>query len=169
MIRVPVKWWLLGGGLLLTLWLVWQAPAPPDNQTKVVAAVQPATRSASTKVDKRETPIQSQTLLSRQSPEMVSDLFRTPPRPVAPEIKRLETTIPSPPEALPALPFRYIGSMEKDTSVTVFIMEGQALHLLQAGDSPRADYLLETIDLSAGELRWRHIPSQKIRNMSIQP
>lgn len=166
MMRVPVKWWLLGGGLLLTLWLVWQAP---DKQTNVIAAVQPATRSVIAKVDKRETPNPSQALPGRQSPEMVSDLFRTPPRPVVAAVKPPETTIPPPPTALPALPFRYIGNMEKDASVTVFIMEGQALHLLQAGDSPRADYLLETIDLSAGELRWRHIPSQKIRNMSIQP
>lgn len=169
MMRVPIKWWLLGGGLLLTLWLVWHAPDTPDNQTIVVSAVQPVTRSATAKVEKRETSSQSQILLSRQSPEMVSNLFRTPPRPVVAVVKPPETSILPPPTALPALPFRHIGSMEKDASVTVFIMEGQALHLLQAGDSPRADYLLETIDLSAGELRWRHIPSQKILNMSIQP
>ncbi len=169
MMGMPIKWWLLGGGLLLTLWLVWQGSAAPDKQTNVIAAVQPATRSITAKVDKRETPNQSQALLSRQSPEMVSDLFRTPSRPVVAAVKPPETTIPPTPTALPALPFRYIGNMEKGASVTVFIMEGQALHLLQAGDSPRADYLLETIDLGAGELRWRHIPSQKIRKMSMQP
>lgn len=169
MMGVPVKWWLLGGALLLTLWLVWQAPPASDKQTKVIAAVQPATRSATAKVDERETPSQSQILLSRQSPEMVSDLFRTPPRPVAPEIKRPETTIPPPKKALPAIPFRYIGRIEKDQKITVFVMEGNALHLLQAGDSPSADYKLEAIDLDAGELRWRYLPTQKIRNMSIQP
>lgn len=169
MMGLPAKWWLLGGGLLLTLWLVWQAPPAPDKQTKVIAAVQPITKSVSGKVDTPDTPNPSSVLLDRQPSEMVSDLFRTPPSPVLSTVKLPETTVSSTKKTLPAIPFRYIGSMEKAASVTVFIMEGEALHLLQTGDSPRADYRLEAIDLAAGELRWRYLPDQQIRNMSIKP
>lgn len=166
MMGLPAKW-LLGGALLLTLWLVWQAPPAPENNSQVVAAVQAVAQSrpTATQADSSETQNFSQTLLNRQSPSMVSDLFRTPPSPIAtePAIKIPEPT------AAPALPFRYIGRIEKGASVTVFILEGEALHLLQAGDSPRADYKLEAIDLTAGELRWRYLPAQTIRNMSIKP
>lgn len=166
MIGLPIKWWLLGGGLLLTLWLVWQAPSVPDNNIIVIEAVQP---SAKLDDEEIETPPHYQIPVKRQSPEMASDLFRIPPHFVVPAIKLTETTIPSTPKALSPLPFHYIGRIEKDASVTVFIMEGEALYLLKAGDSPRVDYQLEAIDLAAGELRWRHIPTQKIRNMSIKP
>lgn len=170
MMGLPAKWCWLGGALLLTLWLVWQAPTASDNNTSVIAAVKPASKPDVIKADSQQSRKTAMDLLNRQSPAMVSDLFRIPPAPpVAATIQQPETTVSAAENALPVLPFSYIGRIEKGNAVTVFIMDGESLHLLQAGDSPRADYQLEAIDLAAGELRWRYLPAQKIRNMSIQP
>lgn len=166
MMGLPIKWWFLGGGLLLTLWLVWQAPPATDNDTEVITTVQPIVKPDSGEI---ETQSQSPVLVERQSPEMISDLFRTPPNPIVVRDEVPQATISSKQEALPPIPFRYIGRMEKNESLIVFVMDGNALHILEAGDSPREDYQLEAIDLAAGELRWRHLPTQKIRNMDIQP
>lgn len=171
MMGLPTKWWLLGGGLLVTLWLVWQAPPAPDSNTEVVAARAPVNKPT-VQADDNQAAVQNDSDIrqSRQPLAMVSDLFRTPPAPVVTAVVRQpQSTLSATEKSLPDLPFRYIGRIEKDASVTVFIMEGDALHLLQAGDSPRTDYQLEAIDLAAGELRWRYLPTQKIRKMSIQP
>lgn len=166
MMVVPVKWWLLGGGLLLTLWLVWQAPPATDNNIKVVTAVKPTVQHVNGEI---ETQPQSTRMLNRQSPEIITNLFGTPPTVIDATNNIPETKVSSAKKPLPPIPFRYIGRLEKDKLVTVFIMDGMALHLLEVGDSPRDDYQLEAIDLAAGELRWRYLPTQKIRNMSIQP
>lgn len=158
--RIPTQWWFLGGGLLLTLWLVWKAPPAPDNK-KVIEVVQLSAKPDGGEI---ETQPHYQTPVKRPSPEMISDLFRTPSIPNVPEITNSNTQ-----KTLLPLPFRYIGRLEKEESVTVFVMDGEALHVLQAGDSPHVDYQLESVDLVAGELRWRYLPTQKIRNMSIKP
>lgn len=169
MMGLPAKWWFLGGALLLTIWLVWQAPPEVDNSELVVAAVQPVVKFTEDKSAINETLNHQQTLINRASSDMVSNLFRTPPEHVTEPLAKSEDLTEPVNNMLPALPFRYIGRIEKGQSVTIFVMEGNALHLLQAGDSPRADYKLEAIDLADGELRWRYLPAQKIRKMSIQP
>ena len=166
---VIVKRAILGLLLLVTLWLVINAPEP-----EVVAAVKPVKAVSSTKraVDtKSETELFTKALPARDSSSSDSyDIFayqaEKKARPViAPKPVKPITTKPRKPTA-PRLPFEYIGMLQQGQQTKVFLMKQQALHIVTEGDKIDGDYQLKSV--TNDELRFIYLPLNATQTLSIE-
>ncbi len=163
------KWSLWGALLLLTLILVWQAPAP--DRTEVVEASRHHTeiderRLANTRGDTTGAEIK---LNPRKKGGETVDLFSVPITSAPKQVARPVVIKPVAPQApkTVALPFNYIGMFESDQTTTLFLMEGSRLHLVQEGETINDEFRLQRIDRSANELEWLLLPLNETRKMSM--
>ena len=163
------KRWLIFGGLLaLTLWLVWNAPAPESD----VVTVSPVmTRHLGDQtMNNTVSDAQSENRLSLKPRESINgkefDLFAThlekrPKRIIKSIIKPVENHKPK----APSLPFTYIGKLIEGQEVKVFLMNGQALYIVSEGDKVGDDYQLTHVDDK--QLSWLYLPLNIAQQMSI--
>lgn len=162
------KWFLLGGLLLLTLILVWQAPEP--DQADVIEATKPAVgvssrRSVPALSDIDEDEIR---LMPRHQLEHTVDLFAVPEETKSkPVIRPVRKPVVEQPDKRIELPFDYIGKFHSDQKTTFFLMEGSRLYLVHEGDTINDLFRLQHIDTAANELVWLYLPSQETRKMSM--
>jgi hypothetical protein len=162
------KWMILLALLSLTLVLVWQAPQL-EPETQVVSAKRNTgdiVRSAS------QLPAQSVNdddieLKQRQIATEKIDLFDSP------KIKQVVIAKPVPvvqPRIVTqvAIPFRYIGMLQENQQITLFLLEGNRLYLANEGDTFNELFQLKSIDIDHKQLVWLYLPNNEIRKMSIE-
>lgn len=162
------RWSILGGLLAVTLWLVWFIPET-DNDSDVVEVN--ATRSAK----------QPKNLGEGTSEHEVDDLFAlkqripTNGKPIdifGTHIKQVKKTVQPAIKAMikvepvaPRLPFSYIGKLVENDVTKVFLLEGQALHIVSQGDKVGKDYKLKHVDEQ--QISLLYLPLNTIQNMNI--
>jgi len=164
------RWLILGGLSALTFWLVWNAPEPEVN----VVTVKPNTAKHSSRkvvmsdVPQMETESTKKILLKqRESINGKSiDLFaihrkQQPKRNIKPIIKPVANKKPT----APPLPFTYIGKLMEGKEIKIFLMNGQALHIVSEGDKVGQDYQLTHV--GDEQLSWLYLPLSIAQKMSI--
>lgn len=167
MVNETVKrWFVLGGLLVITLWLV--VNAPEQDETSIVAVS--ATRAVKP-ADK-----QQQTVFEQQ------DIFALTPRPTsdnerldifttsrtAVKVKSKPVILPTKPiikPSVPRLPFKYIGKLVENNVTKLFLMEGQSLHIVSQGDKVGHNYLLNKVEDT--QITLLYLPLKISQTMSI--
>lgn len=100
-----------------------------------------------------------------------ADLFaarswRAPPRrasDAAPPVAA--AALPPPPAAAPPLPFEFIGRLDDSVRLRVFLLRGDRLHTVQAGDVIDGTYRVEKI--AADELTFVYLPLKQTQSLSV--
>jgi len=72
---------------------------------------------------------------------------------------------PPPPPAAPPLPFQFIGRLDDSVRLRVFLLRGDRVHTVQAGDVIDGTYRLEKI--SADELTLVYLPLNQTQSLSV--
>ncbi len=159
-------WTVLLALLAVTLILVWQAP-PLEQETEVL----PATQDFSQPV-RSILPFQQQStddnivLEQRQIVTEKTNLFDIPQKkqPVIVARKQVVT----PPLAQVQIPFRYIGMLEENKVITLFLMEGRTLYQANEGDVINKHFQLQHVDMVNKQLVWLYLPNNETLKMSIE-
>ncbi len=68
-------------------------------------------------------------------------------------------------EALPPLPFRYVGRLVQNGKIEVLLMRGERLYSLAAGDRAGEDYLVERIGESS--IGFKYLPLNMKQNLDL--
>ncbi|MFW5450506.1 MAG: hypothetical protein ACKE9I_02805 [Methylophagaceae bacterium] len=169
MINQTIKrWLLLGCLLLLTLWLVWNT-SEVDNSALIVKPMvrADANKSANTNHSvKYEDDLQLAQRLPFEGKAI--DLFATSikqqaarkPVKVKPIVRPLANRVTA-----PALPFKYIGKLSEGDVVKIFLLKGEALHIVSEGDTVDKHYQLKHVDEQ--QLSWLYLPLNITQKMSI--
>jgi hypothetical protein len=162
------KWMVLLALLLVTLVLVWQAPQP-EQETQMVSTSRNTSdlvRSAS------QLPAPSVIdddieLKQRQIVTEKVDLFDRPKIKQAIIATPISVVKTMPVTQIP-IPFRYIGMLQEHQQITLFLMEGNRLHLANEGDTFNEHFQLQSIDIDNKQLVWLYLPSNETQKMSIK-
>ncbi len=163
------RWLLLGSLLLLTLWLVWNTPEVDSNAliVKPMVRAADANKSANTNHSlKYEDDLQLAQRLPFEGKAI--DLFGTgikqqtarKPVKVKPIVKPLPKRV-----IAPALPFKYIGKLIEGDVVKIFLLKGEALHIVSEGDTVDKHYQLKHV--GEQQLSWLYLPLNITQKMSI--
>lgn len=72
---------------------------------------------------------------------------------------------PPPPPAAPPLPFEFIGRLDDSVRLRVFLLRGDRLHTVAAGDVIDGTYRLEKI--AADELTLVYLPLNQTQSLSV--
>ncbi len=161
------KWILLLALLAITLVLVWQAPQPQQDIAVVSAKQDRAVLARSDSLGQAQSTDEDIVLKQRQIVTEKVDLFNTPPtpKPVTVVAKPVQIT---PVQQQVIIPFHYMGMLEQQHQITLFLLEGSELHLVKQGDTLNQQFQLQSIDLENGQLVWLYLPQNEIRKMSIR-
>ena len=164
------RWLIIGLFLLASLWLAWTAPEIDDSDLGVVNSVR--TAKPIYKSGKIET-VENQFLLI---PRVVAtkkpvDIFATQTKAIK-VVKTRPTLVkvkskpikPRKPTA-PRLPFKYIGKLIEKNKTKIFLMQGQALHIVVEGDKIDSNYQLKQVDES--EISIIYLPLKLTQTMDI--
>ncbi|NQZ53775.1 MAG: hypothetical protein HRT93_05920 [Piscirickettsiaceae bacterium] len=173
MINETIKRWvILASLLLLTLWLVWNTPQS-DSDTVIVKPTLIAEKISVAQAKSLRDDIKNDNvlaLLQRQSFKGKSvDLFDTPVNKQQ-QIKKMSNIKPvvkpvAKRPTAPPLPFKYIGKLIENDVIKVFLLQGEALHIVSEGDIVDKHYQLKDID--GEQLRWLYLPLNITQNMNI--
>ncbi|GAB3388922.1 hypothetical protein [Azotobacter armeniacus] len=85
-------------------------------------------------------------------------------RPDAAALAAATSRLPSPPVA-PPLPFQFIGRLDDSVRLRVFLLRGDRVHTVEAGDVIDGTYRLEKI--AADELTLVYLPLNQIQSLSV--
>lgn len=163
------KWIILLVLLLVTLVLVWNAPAP--EAPEVVELSDSAGRSRAGDIIENPLPakITDVVLKERHFVYQTVDLFSVPKQAKPVSEPQVSQPIDSDPVvASVELPFRYVGKLKEQQKVIYFLMEGSSLYLAQEGDVISEQFRLQKVDDASNELVWLHMPTDETRKMSIE-
>ncbi len=150
------RWLVLGGLLILTLYLAWNSPQPETQATRV-----PARDSAAfTATDQTRAPMSRDFRLAprAQAVDDVVDLF-------APAVvKRLQVEQPVVSQAAPArvvpqappLPFTFVGKITEADGVKIFLQADNVLYSVKIGDIFAQQYQLAGVE--NGKLSLLYLP-----------
>ncbi|TBW34457.1 hypothetical protein E0E54_14195 [Azotobacter chroococcum] len=137
-------------------------------------AVAPRSRPAVAPDEQEAAQPESRALRSVASSRAVpqADLFaarswHAPParRPLdAAPAKAAALTPPAPPAA-PPLPFEFIGRLDDSVRLRVFLLRGDHLHTVQAGDVIDGTYRVEKV--AADELTFVYLPLKQTQTLSV--
>lgn len=169
--NTTTRWLVYTVFLAITLFLVWKTPESDYSSESIVQPVANTTQHVSVNT----TPSNSSGVddgLSAMNPRVQSDqeilvnLFESYQKPT---VQLRPKTEPKPrfvskPTA-PPLPFKYIGKLVEGTEIKVFLLEGQALHIVKQGDKLANKYQLKAID--ENQLTWIYLPMNMTQKMSI--
>lgn len=156
-----LRWSFLLIILAITLWLVKHAPEPEQ-----VTLVNPASREISLETTNSPENEQAKpTFVTRQfDTHIVSNLFDTP---LVMEDFSLLDVLKQPVSDF-ALPFRYIGLLEEEDTLRLFILMNNQLLIVKQGDLIMDEYQLVQIDLQRQSLSWLHLPTNRHQLMPIE-
>lgn len=174
MITETIKRWLILSGLLaITIWLALNVPEP-KKELVGVNSVRTATQSDN--IERRVTMNNAKSeqealfsLIQRPSlSEKTIDLFgyqqqKQSEKLIKPIIKPIIQASAKP--KAPSLPFSYIGKMVEGNVTKVFLLEGQALHIVSKGDKVGEYYQLKHV--GDQQLSWLYLPLNITQQMSI--
>lgn len=137
------RWLIIGGLLMITLWLVLTVPEVSTIDTVRV------TKQLRTdkEVEKTENEL---TLQPRFVAEGITfDVFGTQNKRVSNQIKPLVKVRQNPKMVIqqaPRMPFKYIGQLAENGTTKIFLMKGDALYIVKEGDNIELDYKLEKVE-----------------------
>lgn len=150
------RWAILMGLLAVTVWLVFNAPqAEKLSESEVVEVVERSHRQQI--LTQTNSVTESLRLLDRneQKPNTV-DLFGVEQKKVAvpvPIAIKKRPIVKHKPTA-PRIPFKYIGQLEEQGVIKIFLMEDTSLHIVRNGQKIGKDYRLINITKEAISLRY---------------
>ena len=162
------RWLIISCLLVLTLWLVWAAPAADEENHFVVNPTRLSALNGSKEV------INTQEKMFYLQPRQAADgksfdIFRTHSKPalarVKPTIKVRPKLEPIKPKA-PNLPFTYIGKLVESNRTKVFLMKGQALHIVSQGDKIDQNYQLTRVNKQ--QISFLYLPLNIIQVINIE-
>jgi hypothetical protein len=139
---------LLGSALALTLGTVaWQATQSQDEAADTVVAARPGKSAAAQASPAPDTPHLALDKLQRNDDlddAALRDAFQVtswapPPPPPAPPA-------PPPPPSPPPLPYRYMGQLLEDGTLTVFLTRQNQNYAVKAGDALDGGYRVDSIN-----------------------
>lgn len=130
-------------------------PAPaPDGQT----AAEPESRALRGVASNRAVP---------RADLFAARSWRAPPARRASDAapaKAAALTPPAPPAA-PPLPFEFLGRLDDSVRLRVFLLRGERLHTVQAGDVIDGTYRVEKV--AADELTFVYLPLKQTQTLSV--
>jgi hypothetical protein len=161
------RWLLLGAGLSLTLYLVWNSPGPETQPMATVESSRVATIT-NPEMTRQATARQAMTRPLAQAEED----FRFVPRPpvtgevvdiFAPAVvkrpqadfERAAKEVAPVPQA-PPVPFTFVGKMAEGDGVKVFLQANDVLYTVKVGDTFAQQYKLMGVD--NGKLSLLYLP-----------
>jgi len=169
------RWSIIGGLLAITIWLAMTAPEESDSYDVVGV-------SANRSDNKVKKDPQSTEELGDRNPDEIKltersalndkpfDIFATQKAPiikkVVPKVKKqpqIKTTAATP--RAPRIPFRYIGQLAEKGRVKLFLMEGEALHIVSKGDNIGKTY--RVADVNVDEINLLYLPLNITQVMNI--
>jgi len=162
------RWIILGSLLIVTLYLVWNAPDEESDTVEVVRATHHArVPSPVIRPMMEHTELPSGLRDRHQLNESKTiDLFGTAEFENTPEIvKKTEIKRREVKPRVPPLPFKYIGKLVEGGIVKVFLLEGGSLHTLSKGDKIDERYQLKQVNEQ--ELTWLYLPMNITQKMNI--
>lgn len=152
------RWVVIGGLLILTLWLVWAAPIVDEEDYTVVNPIR-----SSTSVNNEKGITVQENIFSMQprhvANEKAFDIFNTQKKTVLARVKPIVRVRSDPEPAkpkVPNLPFTYIGKLVENNRVKIFLMKGQALHIVSQGDKIGRNYKLTHVNKQ--QIRFLYLP-----------
>lgn len=166
------RWLVLGSVLILTLYLAWNLPeSDTDTDVVILNPVIDARQSYNHKTMSKSLSIESVNLFSLVSRKPLDgtvtfNLFGPQIKnQVKNTVKQIEKPMLSTKLQAPQLPFKYIGKLVEGGVVKVFLLEGQALHIMSKGDKIDDRYQLQQVNEQ--QLSWLYLPLNITQNMSI--
>ena len=162
------KWSILIGLLIITLVLVWRAPAPDQTPSQdIVKSVSRSRQDSSLLIDHQQANLSLAISSRKYGPEQTIDLFKTPKKVVTATVAVIKQPTRSSVTRRLTLPFRYIGKLVDDHT-TVFVMDQSSLYPVRVGNIVNKKYKLTQIDEVNDELIWLYLPTHETLKMSTQ-
>jgi len=164
--EIVKRWLVLGGLLLLTIWLVWTVPAAEDKSSLVV--VNPIRTAllvdnVNVKSDDKDSFSLAPRLLNDGN---VVDIFSTEKQQIKNEVKSVITKVkPIVESTAPMLPFKYVGKLVENEVTKLFLMEGEALHIVSQGDKIGTNYKVKQVNEQ--QISLLYLPLNTTQTMSI--
>jgi len=164
--EIVKRWLVLGGLLLLTIWLVWTVPAAEDKSSLVV--VNPIRTAllvdnVNVKSDDKDSFSLAPRLLNDGN---VVDIFSTEKQQIKNEVKSVITKVkPIVESTAPMLPFKYVGKLVENEVTKLFLMEGEALHIVSQGDKIGTNYKVKQVNEQ--QISLLYLPFNTTQTMSI--
>ena len=96
----------------------------------------------------------------------VIDIFGTQKQQIKRKVKPVITKVrPIIKPTAPRLPFKYIGKLIENDVIKLFLMEGEALHIVSQGDKIGKNYRLKQVDEQ--QISLLYLPLNTTQTMSI--
>jgi Tfp pilus assembly protein PilP len=170
MSSVVKRWVVLGSLLMITLVLVYLAPE--EEAVQVVAAVK--AKKSALRTAEQQTGTHQQLFIAtapvrKAINETPYDLFGYERAKVKKKVVRQQIPKPvvkSVKQRAPRLAFKYIGMLAENNQTKVFLMDGEALHLVEAGDKIGNSHQLKTIE--DDKLTFVYLPLSITQTISIE-
>ncbi|MEE4462878.1 hypothetical protein V2S84_12350 [Azotobacter chroococcum] len=124
----------------------------PDEQT----AAQPESRALRSVASSRAVP---------QADLFAARSWRAPPARRPLDAASAKAAALPPPPAAPPLPFEFIGRLDDSVRLRVFLLRGDRLHTVQAGDVIDGTYRVEKV--AADELTFVYLPLKQTQTLSV--
>jgi hypothetical protein len=152
--------------LSVTLFLVWKAPTDEGREYTIVQPSSSHNRDIKSQSVSKDKVISTSTyteLRKPQSGDMSVDLFELY-RPQT--LPKANIILNQPKKNLPPrLPLKYLGKMVDNNGISIFILHGDALHIVQQGGSIDNMYRLDSITDQL--LIWTYLPLNLSQEMKI--
>lgn len=158
------RWLILGGLLALTIWLVWTLPEIKNNS--VLAVVNP-TRTATSHDEGQNNKLDYVFELKQRTPSSGNefDVFGTQVKQTNHKTKLIAKASPVLKPTIPRLPFSYVGKLVENGVVKVFLMQGDALHIVKSGDKMGLKYQIK--EVTEQQVTFLYLPLNITQTMSI--
>jgi hypothetical protein len=150
--------WLLGAALAATLGASWWASTLEEGEVEPAAP----RRSEAARPSRSAAPAAPLTLAGLDAPR--------PPLAEAPGLFQPRSLQPPPPPAgpppkphAPPLPFRFMGAMEEGKARSAFLLEGNQVRVVQAGDLLGSQYRVDSITATA--IEFTYLPLKERQTM----
>jgi len=162
------RWLVLGGLLLLTIWLVLNAPVS-ENDSEVVAVNPSRSSKLAAMVSPKVMPenIGDELALKHRikNDEKIVDIFGTQQKVIIVNTQPVIKVKPQIKLTAPRLPFKYIGKLVENNVTKLFLMEGEALHIVSEGDRVGSNYQLNKVEDK--QISLLYLPLKITQTMSI--
>lgn len=157
--RVVKRWLMLGGLLVVTLFLVWKTPR---EDAGVVLPKRAATPATSGLAGSGNAPVQFKLEARLPVADQMTDLFA----PIVAKKARVADAPAAPvvPVA-PPLPFTFVGKMIENGRVKIFLQEGETLHTVSEGEMLGNRYKVLGVD--NGKISLLYLPLNVTQTINV--